>query len=168
MARAIHFADREIIQQITETGVTHGTSGYPLDTHLYRNHQGAAAHFDEVTPIFQSKIQDHHFARNDGSYLRDQAAPFSYLPHEIPLLLAVVSHFKQSAPSASLLQPMPPVPAMPLPDMLPAILVPINGTEKRLKAGQWYASNAGDDFKRNVRPTFDCSSPRPQFTLHLD
>ena len=43
--------------------------------------------------------------------------------------------------------------------MLPAILVPINGTEQRLKADQWYARNAGDDFQRNVRPAFDCSSP---------
>ena len=162
VARTINFADQEIIQQITETGVTHGTAGYPLDTHLYRNHQGAAVHFDEVTPIFLSKIQDHHFARTDGSYMRDQATPFSYSSHEIPSLPKVASHFQQSPPSASRSKPMPSVPAMPIPDMLPAILVPINGTEQRLKADQWYARNAGDDFKRNVRPTFDCSSPHDE------
>ena len=104
---------------------------FPLAAHLARNHQGAAKHFDEVTPLIQTKIDEGHFAPRPGGCATEVDGV-----------------------------------AMDVPDMLPAIQVPINGTEQKLKEKQFFARDAGEDYKLNVRPTFDGSSPHNGASPH--
>ena len=49
--------------------------------------------------------------------------------------------------------------ALPVPDTVPCIVVPLNGTEQKLKEKQIFKWLEGEDFKLNVRGTFDGSSP---------
>ena len=48
---------------------------------------------------------------------------------------------------------------MPIPDCLPLVLVPLNGTLQKSKEKEYYLERVGADFKHNVRGTFDGSSP---------
>ena len=55
-ARVVGFKDQRILQMMTSTGATHGTTNFPMTSHFYPNHQGSAKHFDLVTPMIIDKV----------------------------------------------------------------------------------------------------------------
>lgn len=65
-AKAIGFTDDRIMQMITDTGATHGTTNFPLACHFYPNHHGSARHLDEVSVMIKEKLAERHFAPLPG------------------------------------------------------------------------------------------------------
>ena len=66
-AELVHFRDLRVLQMLTETGVTHGTTAFPLACHFYPNHQGSARHLDEVSSMIREKVAERHFAAVPGA-----------------------------------------------------------------------------------------------------
>jgi hypothetical protein len=66
-ADLVQFQDLHMLQMITDTGVTHGTTGFPLACHFYPNHQGAARHLDEVSTMIREKVAERHFSAVPGA-----------------------------------------------------------------------------------------------------
>jgi hypothetical protein len=124
-AELVGFRDRRVLQMITDTGVTHGTEGFPFACHLYPNHQGAARHLDEVSTMIKEKVAERHFAAVPGAADTDKA-----------------KHVCMSRPLT-----------------LPCMQVPMNGTEQKLKAAEFFLQESGMDYKPNVRGTMNGSSP---------
>ena len=60
-ADEVHFKDRRILQQLLDTGVTHGTSHFPLASCAGCNHQGAALHHDAVSKMIREKEDEGHW-----------------------------------------------------------------------------------------------------------
>ena len=118
VADLLGFLDQRVIQMLIETGMTHGTEGFPMTSQFYPNSQGASQNHDDVTPMILDKINKNHFAMG---------------------------------PTGKCL--------MTTPDTTPAIQVPLNGNVAKPKEREYYREQAGEDFKWNVRGTFNGSSP---------
>ena len=81
------FQDMRAIQELTTSGVTHGTSEFPLNCYFSRNHQGAAVHHDEVTPMIKEKTIGLHFTcptASDGRKLH------AACPHPLSIPCGVI------------------------------------------------------------------------------
>jgi len=149
-AAEIGFKDLHVLQQLTETGATHGTTNFPLSCFFCRNHQGAAKHHDLVTKQIQQKISGHHFASRPSSASDSAEVAGPQVTTALP-----ENTTSNDSPSSDLF-------CMNTPDMLPCIIVPINGTQQKLKEEEFFKMKDGRDYKLNVRGTYDGSSPHAE------
>jgi hypothetical protein len=156
-AAEVGFKDLHVLQQLTETGATHGTKNFPLSCFFCRNHQGAAKHHDLVTAQIKQKIAGKHFAQQHQN-IKDETADFNYATHVFATAIKGSRRTKACAPPVNNL-PLQEGYSMHIPDMLPCIVVPINGTEQKLKEDEFFNMKDGRDYKLNVRGTYDGSSP---------
>ena len=70
-AMAVGFRDLRMLQQLTVTGITHGTTNMPLCTHFRRNGQGSASHGPAVTDLIKFKQGAGHFTCPTGQRFPD-------------------------------------------------------------------------------------------------
>ena len=162
-AKEVGFKDLHVLQQLTETGATHGTTNFPLSSFFCRNHQGAAKHHDLVTKQIKQKIDSGHFATRNGTTMPDHG-DYKHATRAFGTALRQAQAAAQT-PTRMVLETVGQENGtfnMRTPDMLPCILVPINGTEQNLKEEEFFHMKDGRDYKLNVRGTYDGSSPHAE------
>jgi hypothetical protein len=94
-AALVGFEDLRALQQLCETGTTHGTSEFRWDSYACGNHQGGSTHHAAVTKMFKEKCAEDHWVSGPSPSIR--RLPFGVVPcngsearpadDQIPLML---------------------------------------------------------------------------------